>query len=33
MVFGPHNTLHDREQRMFARLLAGRPIICSSARA
>jgi len=27
MVFGPHNTLHDREQRMFARLLAGRPVL------
>src|SRR5262245_31338901 len=26
MVFGPHNILPDREQRMFARLLAGRPI-------
>ena len=27
MVFGPHNTLYDREQRMFARLLAGRPVL------
>lgn len=27
MVFGPHNILPDREQRMFARLLAGRPIL------
>jgi nucleoside-diphosphate-sugar epimerase len=27
MVFGPHNVLPDREQRMFARLLAGRPIL------
>jgi nucleoside-diphosphate-sugar epimerase len=26
MVMGPHNILPDREQRMFARLLAGRPI-------
>jgi len=26
MVFGPHNALLDREQRMFARLLEGRPI-------
>jgi len=26
MVFGPNNNLVDREQRMFARLLAGRPI-------
>jgi nucleoside-diphosphate-sugar epimerase len=26
MVFGPNNILPDREQRMFARLLAGRPI-------
>jgi nucleoside-diphosphate-sugar epimerase len=27
MVFGPHNVLPDREQRMFARLLEGRPIL------
>ena len=27
MVFGPHNTLYDREQRMFARLLSGRPVL------
>src|SRR5688500_13891582 len=27
MVFGPHNSIHDREQRMFARLLARRPIL------
>lgn len=27
MVFGPHNTIRDREQRMFARLLAARPIL------
>jgi nucleoside-diphosphate-sugar epimerase len=27
MVFGPNNVLPDREQRMFARLLAGRPIL------
>ena len=27
MVFGPHNTLHDREQRMFTRLLTGRPVL------
>jgi nucleoside-diphosphate-sugar epimerase len=27
MVFGPHNTLLDREQRMFTRLRAGRPIL------
>ena len=27
MVFGPHNILPDREQRMFARLLQGRPIL------
>jgi len=27
MVFGPHNTLRDREQRMFVRLLQGRPIL------
>jgi nucleoside-diphosphate-sugar epimerase len=27
MVFGPHNGLVDREQRMFARLLSGRPIL------
>jgi nucleoside-diphosphate-sugar epimerase len=26
MVMGPHNILPDREQRMFARLLAGRPV-------
>ena len=26
MVFGPHNALLDREQRMFVRLLEGRPI-------
>lgn len=27
MVFGPRNILPDREQRMFMRLLAGRPIL------
>ena len=27
MVFGPNNILPDREQRMFARLLQGRPIL------
>ncbi len=27
MVFGPHNALPDREQRMFARLLRGRPVL------
>jgi nucleoside-diphosphate-sugar epimerase len=27
MVFGPHNILPDREQRMFVRLLSGRPIL------
>ncbi|MCY3618143.1 MAG: NAD-dependent epimerase/dehydratase family protein [Acidimicrobiaceae bacterium] len=27
MVFGPHNTLHDREQRMFARVLSDRPVL------
>lgn len=27
MVFGPNNILPDREQRMFARLRAGRPIL------
>jgi nucleoside-diphosphate-sugar epimerase len=27
MVFGPHNAIVDREQRMFARLLAGRPVL------
>ena len=27
MVFGPHNFLPDREQRMFARLLSGRPVL------
>lgn len=27
MVMGPHNDLLDREQRMFARLLAGRPVL------
>ncbi len=27
MVFGPRNILPDREQRMFARLLSGRPIL------
>ncbi len=27
MVFGPNNVLPDREQRMFARLLQGRPIL------
>lgn len=27
MVFGPHNSLLDREQRMFARMLAGRPVL------
>ena len=26
MVFGPNNIIPDREQRMFARLLAGRPV-------
>jgi nucleoside-diphosphate-sugar epimerase len=31
MVFGPHNGLVDREQRMFARLLAGRPILIPGA--
>ncbi len=27
MVFGPHNALPDREQRMFVRLLRGRPVL------
>jgi nucleoside-diphosphate-sugar epimerase len=27
MVFGPHNAIPDREQRMFARLLRGRPVL------
>ena len=27
MVFGPHNILPDREQRMFVRLQQGRPIL------
>jgi nucleoside-diphosphate-sugar epimerase len=27
MVFGPHNALPDREQRMFVRLLQGRPVL------
>lgn len=27
MVFGPHNTLRDREQRMFSRILNRRPIL------
>ena len=27
MVFGPHNIIPDREQRMFKRLLLGRPIL------
>ena len=27
MVVGPHNSLPDRELRMFARLLAGRPVL------
>ncbi len=27
MVFGPHNTIADREQRMFCRMLAGRPVL------
>lgn len=27
MVFGPHNPLRDREQRMFARILMGRPVL------
>ncbi|MGI9600520.1 MAG: NAD-dependent epimerase/dehydratase family protein [Acidimicrobiales bacterium] len=27
MVFGPHNALPDREQRMFARMEQGRPIL------
>ena len=27
MVFGPNNTLRDREQRMFVRLLRGRPVL------
>ena len=27
MVFGPHNIIPDREQRMFVRLLRGRPIL------
>ncbi len=27
MVFGPHNALPGREQRMFTRMLAGRPVL------
>jgi dTDP-glucose 4,6-dehydratase len=27
MVFGPHNSLRDREQKMFHRLLQGRPVL------
>ena len=27
MVFGPHNIVTDREQRMFKRLLLGRPVL------
>jgi nucleoside-diphosphate-sugar epimerase len=27
MVFGPHNIIPDREQRMFKRLLLGRPVL------
>jgi nucleoside-diphosphate-sugar epimerase len=27
MVFGPHNSLPDREQRMFVRMLTGRPVL------
>lgn len=27
MVFGPHNNILDREQRMFARFLQGRPVL------
>ena len=27
MVFGPHNNIVEREQRMFMRLLAGRPVL------
>ena len=27
MVFGPNNIIHDREQRMFKRLLEGRPVL------
>ena len=27
MVFGPHNNILDREQRMFARFLSGRPVL------
>jgi nucleoside-diphosphate-sugar epimerase len=27
MVFGPNNTLRDREQKMFHRLLLGRPVL------
>ena len=27
MVFGPNNIIAEREQRMFARLLAGRPVL------
>jgi len=27
MVFGPHNIVPDREQRMFKRLLSGRPVM------
>lgn len=31
MVFGPHNALPDREQRMFVRLLTGRPVLIPGA--
>ena len=27
MVYGPHNSIRDREQKMFHRLLAGRPVL------
>ncbi|MBM3139157.1 MAG: NAD-dependent epimerase/dehydratase family protein [Chloroflexi bacterium] len=27
MVFGPHNIIPDREQRMFMRMLTGRPVL------
>ena len=27
MVFGPHNIVPDREQRMFTRILSGRPVL------
>ena len=29
MVFGPHNNIVEREQRMFMRLLQGRPVMRS----